>query len=639
MQKSDMQLQSGIISQVTVNKTYTNNLKKLIFLRFTIINVHFYYSSVHYKMSQMNYTLRYDDDLKESQQSICQDEKELISARRDEVLTSYDNAVASNRRRFLEKDDKATSQYIFPNQKEDAMNIVNEFYRHNRRVISIQKKTKVGADGLMIEICKILTTHIDDNFIVNPENVRILTGMSNATWEKDMKDKSPSCFKDKIFHHGQLKNADLKNLKNGLIIVDEIDTGDKEYQVLHNTLKDAGILNIQHMINNNIRFVFISATSIKELYELYRWGDLHCTYSMTIPPTYVGHQYFLDKKIIQEFYDLSSISNVEKWIDEIISYYRTDNPDKPDYRVHIVRVGTNKKIHSNIQDECIRRNLIFENHTSSDRLSREKEELYFKSPLTQHIIVAIKGLFRRANLIPNSWKLRIGATHELYTKKVDDSVQIQGLTGRMTGYWKDELEKGHKTGPHRTCIESIIRYELTYKDPFGKNSYNTSQFTKKDGKVTKRHNTFVSNPDNLVKGEYPDASDNTIPVKMIVTNNDLLEKIINVRVTLNPKEYKPQLHKLLIEGINSNKISIFDKNNNNKKFNIRTRFLNQVRMYKTGDDISSRRFKSFNDSYENCKSMSQSGDKNQYNIDMAKDEYIHEGFTNHINTMWITFKI
>lgn len=152
----------------------------------------------------------------------------LISARREFVLQSYKSAEAENYIRFLEGDDTATEKYIYPNQLEDANNIVDKFYKNNRHVISIQKKTKVGADGLMIEISKLLTTHNDDNFVVNPINVRIITGMSNAGWEKDMIEKAPTCFKDKIFHHGKLSKSDLMKMKNGLIIIDEIDSGDKE---------------------------------------------------------------------------------------------------------------------------------------------------------------------------------------------------------------------------------------------------------------------------------------------------------------------------------------------------------------------------------------------------------------------------
>ena len=402
---------------------------------------------------------------------------ELISARREDVLHAYKSARATNHRLFLEGDDKATAEYIFPNQMEDANNIVDKFYKQKRRVISIQKKTKVGADGLMIEIAKLLTTHIDDNFVVNPANVRILTGMSNAVWEKDMIDKAPTCFKDKIFHHGKLSRAELLTIRNGLLIIDEIDTGDKEYQVLHTTLKEAGVLDVKHMEEHNNRFVFISATMIKELYDLYRWGELHEHYTMTIPPSYIGHKDFLDKGIAKEFYPLSTKENADKWVQEdIITHYG------PEYRVHLVRVTA--KIVDVVHNACIRAGVGFRNHTSTKRLLPDEIKEFFKEPLTQHIVIGVIGFFRRANLIPNQWKLRIGATHELYTKVVDNSVQIQGLIGRMTGYWRGDIEGGHKTGPHRTSIKAIEEYENTYIDPFGANSYQTAGFKKKKGKVS-----------------------------------------------------------------------------------------------------------------------------------------------------------
>lgn len=414
---------------------------------------------------------------------------DIISARRESVIQAYNAARAENRLRFLEGDDKATAEYIFPNQMEDANNIVNIFYQNHRRVISIQKKTKVGADGLMIEIAKLLTTHNDDAFVVNPANVRIITGMSNAGWEKDMKEKAPNCFKDKIFHHGQLSKADLTSMTNGLIIIDEIDTGDKEYQVLHNTLHEAGVLDVRHMTEHNNRFIFISATMIAQLYELYRWGDLHQLYKMTIPPAYIGHAEFLEKRIVQEFYPLDCPENAEKWVKEdIIDNYGND------YRVHIVRI--NAKLTHHVQYACIRNGIAFRNHTSTDRLSPDEIKEFFKEDLTQHIVLGVKGFFRRANLIPNVWKLRIGATHELYTDRIDNNVQIQGLTGRMTGYWRDDIEHGHKTGPHRTSIQAIEQYEKTYNDPFGVNSYQTAGFKKKNGRVTSARTTMLS-PENI----------------------------------------------------------------------------------------------------------------------------------------------
>lgn len=484
----------------------------------------------------------------------------LNGARRELVVSSYANAIAENRLRYLEGDKKATSEYIYNNQKEDAVNIVNEFYANRRRVVSITKKTKVGADGLMIEVAKLMTTHPDETFIVNPSNVRIITGMSNASWEKDMKDKAPSCQKDKIFHHGQLKHSDLIGLSDALIIVDELDTGDKECQVLHTTLKDAGVLNVQYMEEKNIRFMFISATMVKELYELYKWGELHCLYQMTIPAAYIGHADFLENGIIQEFYPLNTNGNANKWVQEdIIDNYAND------FRVSIVR-ATLKTVDI-IQNACIRNGIACRNHTSSDKIEDDILRELFEKPLTRHVVLIVKGFFRRANLIPNEWKMRIGATHELYTKQVDNNVQIQGLPGRMSGYWRADIEAGHKTGPYRTSIEAVRQYEATYENPFGNNSYQTAGFKKKNGRITLLVPTFVTpkNIAGLVPSDAPIGADDPNDVKMTVPivlpmENAEIVRIHGLRTELKRKALLTMLKAHLIsinEGILANRLDVF----------------------------------------------------------------------------------
>jgi hypothetical protein len=387
------------------------------------------------------------------------------------VLASYDAAEKKNNYNFSKNISNSTEEFVFPNQKLDASNIMQLFYVEKKRVVSLQKKTKVGADGLMIELATKMCTHIDDEFIIMPENIRILTGMSNVKWETDMRDKSPECFKDKIHHHGKLKSSDLRELKNSLIIIDEVDAGSKEQQVLHTSLLDAGLLDIHYMNDNNLFFLFISATMIRELYHLYRWGNYHALYKMTIPDSYIGHDAFLQKNIIQEFYPLNNEFNSDKWVaEDIIDHYGQD------FRVHLVR-ATAKTI-KYIHRSCIKNGIRFLNHTSIDRLSDDELESIFNSIDLQHVVVCVKGFFRRANLIPNEWKKKIGCTHELYCKKVDNNVQIQGFPGRLTGYWKDVIESGHKTGPYRTSLRAIQEYEESYLDPFGLNSYQSEGFSK-----------------------------------------------------------------------------------------------------------------------------------------------------------------
>ena len=446
-----------------------------------------------------------------------------LAASRENVYASYRAAEADNKVRFSEGDPRATSEYVYDNQREDAAAIVREFYENSRRVISIVKKTKVGLDGLMIEIARLMTTHPDDSFVVYHRNVRILTGMANVKWQTDMCDKTPLCFKNNIYHHGKLNRSNLANIHNALIIIDEIDTGDKVLQTLHNTLHAAGILDIRHMIAHNNRFIFASATMIKELYDLRRWGDLHQLYRMTVPANYIGHVEFLARGIIREFYPLDTRENITRWLQEdILDNYGTD------FRIHIVRISDEN---ANImRDECTRHHIDCKLHNSLDEMQADELNAVFADTATAHIVMCIKGFYRRANLIPNKWKLRIGATHERYTATVDNNVQIQGLPGRMTGYWRDLIDAGHKTGPHRTSIQAVRQYEQAYADPFGCLSYRTSGFAKKNGHVTAQP-TMVS-PENIAGLDNITAagSDNRDRLSPLFATSDELRTYLKANV-------------------------------------------------------------------------------------------------------------
>jgi hypothetical protein len=219
---------------------------------------------------------------------------------------------------------------------------------------------------------------------------------------------------------------------------------------------------------------------------------------MSIPSSYIGHGDFLRMGIIQEFFPMNSRAQAEKWIDEDISTYGTD------FRVHIAR--TTDKYVGNIQDACIRRGIQFMNHNAFERLSSNELQKIFEEPLMNHIVICVKGFYRRANLIPNKWKLRIGATHELHTKIVDNNVQIQGLPGRMSGYWREIIESGHKTGPYRTSLDAVIEYEKAYLDPLGDNPYQTFGFKKNSrGKISQTTTTFLNHTHikNLTVVETP----------------------------------------------------------------------------------------------------------------------------------------
>lgn len=495
-----------------------------------------------------------------------------ISIDRDYVQKSYQAAEAKNHKQWNEQNlyPKATQEYIFPNQKMDAQNIVDKFYKEQFRAIGVSKKTKVGADGLMIQIVYLMATHIDDEFVKNIDNIYILTGMSNKEWERDMKEKVPDCLKDKIYHHGKLKTLSrekLRNMKNGLIIIDEIDTANDTNQVLNRILKESDILDIYHMETHNLHFVFISATMFKELYDIYQWGEYGGEYKMTIPDSYIGHIDFHQMGIIRENYSLNTLKSVQRWIKEdILEYYGND------YRVHLVRVNsTTEKI---IEKACKQMNIFFTNHTSTDKKSDEQFNTLFLSPRRRHAIIAVVNLFRRANLIPNIWKVHIGAVHEYASRIRDNNVYTQGLIGRMTGYWKHIIGSGHKIGPYRTSTISVTEVEDSYNKPYGVNSYQCRGFKKEKGQVIKFKNTMYS-ADNVighVVRELPeiDSSNNSETVPVVISISETEYRTINKNgnswdlssIFIFIHKYNPDLEEILssMENIRTLQVSPLHEN-------------------------------------------------------------------------------
>ena len=450
----------------------------------------------------------------------------IIAENRKEVEHAYQQAIATNKKLYLKGDDKGTEEYIFPNQHEDANNIVNIFYsKPNIRVVSITKRTKVGMDGLMIQIAKLFSTHIEDNFVILSENIRFITGMSNRSWQDDFEKKVPNCFKENIYHHDQLHNAKLNNLKNSLIIIDEIDTGDKVDQQLHKKLYEADILNIDSLVKNNNKLILVSATMIKELYDLYHWDKYHENYKMTIPPNYIGHKEFLELGIIKEFYPINTSENAEKWIKEdIIDNYKND------FRCHIIRDKSGKNSNL-IKNACLKYNILYVEYTHEQK--KEIPDIFreiFKNELTTHVVLVIKGLFRRANLIAYKWKLKIGAVHELYTSIVDNNVQVQGLVGRMTGYWLDDIiNKKHKTGPYRTSIKAIEEYEKIINDPFGDTSYQSSGLRKNNKGITSDNTMLSAGIVVGIEKKELDLSDPRRKVPIVIsTTKENIDSILNL---------------------------------------------------------------------------------------------------------------
>lgn len=387
-----------------------------------------------------------------------------LDTSRQNVFDYMKAATSKNKMNFEKGVDTATSEYIYPNQHRDAARVMELMCVDKKRIVVVPKKVKVGADGFMIQLVYLMCTHPSDDCAVHIDNVRIITGMSNKSWQTNMRDKVPDVLSDKVIHHDQLKKTNL-NLKNGLYIIDEVDTGDKPGQVLQNVLKN--VLDAKAMVENNNRFVFISATMIREMNDLFKWNrynsELIAFHKMEVPKEYFGHIDFLNAGILLPNYPITDVSDARRWVQEdIVDYF-----EEGDFRVHLIRVSARAKTIRLIKQVCGEYDIpVYEFDCESKLSSHTIDNIFYKESLEKHVVIAVKNFYRRANLIPNSKKVRLGAIHELCPKgPMDHGVQMQGLVGRNAGYIRPIIEGGHRMGRLRCSIQAVLDYEEIYNDP------------------------------------------------------------------------------------------------------------------------------------------------------------------------------
>ena len=424
----------------------------------------------------------------------------LKEARRASVRSSFESAKAANQTRYLEGDPHATAEYVWPNQIADADNIVNLLTTSGAVLLGIAKEPQVGMTGLLHYIPYRLCTHENDDIVIAPKNVCILTGMSNLAWETDTKRDFPDCFQSQIFHHGKLQTAlpILKRIaqEGGCVIIDEIQNGAKENQVLHQVLIESGLLNMTVLETKNVKIVTASATMIKHIHTASQWGGKATIYKMTIPANYMGFKTLKEKGVLRQWKNMGSLDSTREWFDEIEAHYEGE------FRVHLVRAGP--KMIANIQQCVLERGFGLIEHTSKDRLTPEQNNMLFRDPLTRHWIILVKGLWRAANRIPTVYKLRIGSVHEQFVKKVDNDVQAQGLPGRMLGY--PDYPEGHKIGPYYTSLKAIDEYIAYAEDPLSpENAYQCAGYKRSEEGVVRCREKNITSAHNIANLQATDG--------------------------------------------------------------------------------------------------------------------------------------
>ena len=126
---------------------------------------------------------------------------------------------------------------IFDNQKTCGKAVRNIF--NNKSIINclVYGITQTGKTGCMTAL---IQYYILSNSIPI-DNIYIITGLSDAEWKKDTKNRMPDSINSRVFHRANLPRTFLKDIqekKNSLIIMDEIQIACEDNQTIHRTFRE-----------------------------------------------------------------------------------------------------------------------------------------------------------------------------------------------------------------------------------------------------------------------------------------------------------------------------------------------------------------------------------------------------------------
>lgn len=417
---------------------------------------------------------------------------------------------------------------IYDNQLIASHQIITNF--QNRHIVNqmILGKTQSGKTGTMLSTIKIYVK----NFIIPIENIYIITGLSSIEWKTQTKERLPMLLEKRVFHRGDLNrfHLDVINKQNVLIIMDEMHIASKVNMSIHKNFKKIGLLDLNYLLTNDIKILEFTATPEGTLYDLCKWGIHSITLNVEPGLNYIGAIDLLRNNQVREYKKLcykkldtkdhhlnaTDRTEVKNNIKELVKCI--DKYTDPKY--HIIRT-MNGNTHTHTMDLLIKENKEYTYIIYDESTPININDIIEIKPL-KNTIIFIKEKLRCAKTLI---KDHLGVLYERFTNNPDDTVIIQGLLGRLTGY------HNNSECIIFTNIETIYKYEELWNSNFNKNYEWLSKTTKSLNGVTISSKTF--NGDIIINGEPIEKIKKVIKPFIFKSKiqNDCIEFVKNYFIT------------------------------------------------------------------------------------------------------------
>jgi hypothetical protein len=447
------------------------------------------------------------------------------------------------------KDKFPSKEYVYDNQIQTAKNIITELLDNKKKAVSLVALPQVGKTGTFLYTAVLAGTHPNDLLIVKPENIYIITGMSDKEWQTQTENDMISIFKHNVYHHGKLTKFEKKVKETSktdtiLIIVDECHIATQKDQLMDKILKN--ILDITNTkdINEltNIKFLNVSATPSSVLRAMEKWGsENHSIVYLKPSDKYVGFDIFLKQNRICESKELD-LEN--KFLNTKVLPIIKSRYNEPKY--HIFRLNHARKILL-LEQFCRKNKFNFIHHNSKDRQNFDED---IKTKPDVHTFVIIKNFYRAGKRMNDK---NIGIAYE-HNNKINYDITPQGLIGRFCG--NDKI-KTKDNSPYFFCNIDAIKGYIDFIEngcDMKKSDYISKNFTITNGQIKKVTDTLY---DNIVNTDFEDN---------LLNKSDYID--IPYLIDIKDNEWKRLLEFKDKDSEKENYGLKIIKNNNNKLYNI-----------------------------------------------------------------------
>ena len=385
----------------------------------------------------------------------------------------------------------------YANQQEAAQQII-EHYKNGKYLVVLIAQPGAGKTGVVLEVTKQMTTHIDDDQCIDASNVFILSGMNDIDWNVQFKSKMLRSFQDNVYHRGAI-NARIQNriaeMTNGLCCTDECQIACGSKMKIANVLASTGLTDLAVARARNMKLLDVSATPETVAYDSAHWGTNAAIVILPTGENYKGFQVMLDENRIREAPHFENYEQALAFLNDWSQRY-AGLSQKKFFPIRLLPTSDTLKGWFERAFVALGWNRI--HHDSTDRIV--DIDLLMETAPEKHTAILIKGFWRASKRLVRK---HVGGCYEEIPQKQNDTAAAQGLIARFCDnyeYEGDELNPDLRP-VHYGDVKAIKSYLKWFERgcDYSLADYQSARIKSKNGRVkstpSKVHHSVIKNMD------------------------------------------------------------------------------------------------------------------------------------------------